>query len=206
MSIAEYRKSIRATRDTGQATEHSYRPALAQLLQDIGGNDVKAINEPTQAHYGAPDFIVELQEVPIGHVECKDIGTNLDVAENSEQLTRYRDALPNLILTDYLAFRWYVNGEARTEARLGRLDSSGHVVAEPSGEDKVRGLLAAFFDAQVPVVGGSADLARRMASKTRLLHSAIERVLAEDTNTPPPPAGGAACELPEGAHQRFERR
>ena len=47
MSIAEYRKSIRATHSTRQATEHSYRPALQKRLQDVGGNDVKAINEPT---------------------------------------------------------------------------------------------------------------------------------------------------------------
>ena len=78
MSIAKYRKSVRATHDSGRATEHSYRPALQKLLQEVGGNDVKAINEPTRADYGAPDFIVELREVPIGHVECKDIGTNLN--------------------------------------------------------------------------------------------------------------------------------
>lgn len=113
MSIAEYRKSIRATHGTEQATEHSYRPAVQKLLQDVGGNDVEAINEPTQADYGAPDFIVELRQVPIGHVECKDIGTNLDTEEEGEQLKRYRNALPNLILTDYLQFRWYVDGEVR---------------------------------------------------------------------------------------------
>lgn len=100
MSIAEYRKSIRATHATGQATEHSYRPALQQLLTDLGDSDVEAINEPTQADYGAPDFIVELRQVPIGHVECKDIGTHSDTEEEGEQLKRYRNALPNLQVLD----------------------------------------------------------------------------------------------------------
>lgn len=189
MSIADYRKSIRATRGTGQATEHSYRSALQQLLTDLGGNDVEAINEPTQADYGAPDFIVELRQVPIGHVECKDIGTNLDTEEDSEQLERYRKALPNLILTDYLQFRWYVDGELRTEARLGRFDNAGRFITDTGGDEAVRELLANFFDAQIPVVGGSADLARRMASKTRLLRSAIEQVLAEDSDNAPALAG-----------------
>lgn len=189
MSIADYRKSIRATHGTGQATEHSYRAALQQLLTDLGGNDVEAINEPTQADYGAPDFIVELRQVPIGHVECKDIGTNLDTEEESEQLERYRRALPNLILTDYLQFRWYVDGELRTEAKLGRFDNAGRLITETGGDEAVRELLANFYDAQIPVVGGSADLARRMASKTRLLRSAIEQVLAEDSDNAPALAG-----------------
>ena len=43
--------------------------------------------------------------------------------ERGEQVKRYREALPNLILTDYLEFRWYVEGELRRPA--GRpLDSS----------------------------------------------------------------------------------
>ncbi|MXV86644.1 MAG: N-6 DNA methylase [Acidimicrobiales bacterium] len=189
MSIADYRKSIRATRGTGQATEHSYRPALQQLLTDLGGSDVEAINEPTQADYGAPDFIVELRQVPIGHIECKDVGTNLHTEEESEQIKRYRNALPNLILTDYLQFRWYVDGELRAEARLGRFDNAGRLVTETGGDEAVRELLANFYDAQIPVVGDSADLARRMASKTRLLRNAIEQVLAEDADNAPALAG-----------------
>ena len=180
MSIAEYRRSIRATHDTGQATEHSYRPALQQLLQDIGGKDIKAINEPTQADYGAPDFIVEQRQVPVGHVECKDIGTNLDAEEEGEQLTRYRNALPNLILTDYLQFRWYVDGKLRAEARLGRFDGAGRLGVQADGEESVRELLAGFFDAQIPIVGEPAELARRMASKAKLLRSTIEQILTQD--------------------------
>jgi len=44
-------------------------------------------------------------------VEAKDIDIDLRKVERLEQLKRYREALPNLILTDYLEFRWYVEGE-----------------------------------------------------------------------------------------------
>ncbi|WP_419855268.1 type ISP restriction/modification enzyme [Candidatus Poriferisodalis sp.] len=189
MSITEYRRSIRATRGTEQATEHSYRPALQKLLQTLGGSDVEAINEPTRAKYGAPDFIVERRQVPIGHVECKGIGTSLDAEADSEQLKRYRKALPNLILTDYLEFRWYVDGELRAEARLGRFDSTGRLTVATNGEESVRELLVEFFNAQVPVVGDPEDLARRMASKTRLLRGTIEQVLTEDVDGAPALAG-----------------
>ena len=50
----------------------------------------------------------------VGYIEAKDVGKSLDEAERAEQLTRYRRALPNLVLTDYLAFRWYADGELRT--------------------------------------------------------------------------------------------
>jgi hypothetical protein len=51
-------------------------------------------------------------------VGTKDIGEDLNKVEKSEQLKRYRESLHNLILTDYLEFRWYVNGEHRLTARI----------------------------------------------------------------------------------------
>ena len=188
MSLTEYRRDVRATHGTGQATEHSYRPALQALLEALS-NDIRAINEPTQADYGAPDFIVQRRQVPIGHIECKDIGTNLDAVEESEQVKRYREALPNLVLTDYLEFRWFANGERRATARLGRFDGNGRWHLQADGDDAVRQLLADFYDAQIPVVGQPAELARRMASKTRLLRSAIEQVLTGDADGAPALAG-----------------
>lgn len=188
MSFTEYRRTVRATYDTGQATEHSYRPALQALLEALS-NDIRAINEPTQADYGAPDFIVQRQQVPIGHIECKDVGTNLDTVEETEQVKRYREALPNLVLTDYLEFRWFANGERRATARLGQFDGNGRWHPEAHGDDAVRQLLADFYDAEIPVVGQPADLARRMASKTRLLRGAIEQILTGDASGAPALAG-----------------
>ena len=180
--LAEYCRSISTKRNTGQATEHSYRSALESLITAVGGNDIEAINEPRQAEYGAPDFIVQRSQVPIGHVECKDVGTSLDTTQENPQLQRYREALPNLILTDYLEFRWYVNGELRAEARIGRFDATGSLIPEAGGDDAVLQVLDDFVDAEVPIVGQSADLARRMASKTRLLRRVIEQVITGDAD------------------------
>ena len=182
MSFAEYCRDVRETRSTGQATEHSYRPSFKDLLEDIGGDGIHAVNEPAHADYGAPDFIAQRRGVPVGHIECKDVGTNLDAVEQSEQLKRYREALPNLILTDYLEFRWFVNGERRAAASLGRFDSAGEKIIRTDSEDTVRQLLTGFFDAEAPVVGDPADLARRMASKTRLLRTAIDQILTNDAD------------------------
>ena len=176
----DYCREIGQTRATGQATEHSYRPALQKLIQDLAGGDVRAINEPQSVACGAPDFIVERRGVRIGHIECKDVGANLDRAEASAQLKRYRDGLPNLILTDYLQFRWYAEGELRDEARLARLDSQGKIAAGKVGAARTGALLEAFLATDFPSIDSPRELANAMAARARLLRDAIGRILRQE--------------------------
>ncbi len=180
MSWPDYLKQIRDRHASGQATEHSYRPALESLLEELGGDGVRAINDPSHGDYGAPDFIVERNGVPIGHVECKNVGVNLNAAEESEQLRRYRDALPNLILTDYLEFRWYAGGKLRQEVRLGRFDANGRFLPQHDGRKQVKRLMEDFFNSEDAKVSDPAELARRMAGKARLLRDGIEKTLKQD--------------------------
>ncbi|CAN5582102.1 hypothetical protein BH23PSE2_BH23PSE2_09810 [soil metagenome] len=79
---------------------------MEALLEALGGTGVDAINEPRQIECGAPDFNVVRGTVPLGHVEAKDVGVDLGRVEKSPQLLRYRESLANLVLTDYLSFRW----------------------------------------------------------------------------------------------------
>ena len=179
-----YCRDVGRLRASGRATEHSYRPALQALIEDYGasvsGAGVEAINEPARVACGAPDFIVERGGVPLGHVECKDLGADLDRVEAGEQLKRYRDGLPNLILTDHLEFRRYAGGERREAVRLGRLDGRGGVAIEAGALDRLGGLFDAFFTAAMPTVTDARDLARRMAAKARLLRDGIGRILGQE--------------------------
>ena len=184
-AIRDYRREVERTRATGQATEHSYRPAFQALVQELGGAGVRALNEPSHVECGAPDFIVERRGVPIGHIECKDIGTDLSRAECGKQLKRYRVALPNLILTDYLEFRWYADGELRETAQLGRFDRRGATVANREGFGQVTELFQAFLSADTPSVGQPRELAARMAAKTRLLRDSVERILRREGRSGP---------------------
>ncbi len=119
--IDVYRRQIEKELQAGNATEHTHRPALKTLIESLASG-VTATNEPKRVECGAPDFAVTEKRahgpVTIGHVEAKDVGKDLDELEKSEQMKRYLPALPNLILTDYLEFRWYVDGEHRQTARL----------------------------------------------------------------------------------------
>ena len=184
-AIRDYRREVERTRATGQATEHSYRPAFQALVQELGGAGVRALNEPSHVECGAPDFIVERRGVPIGHIECKDIGADLNRAECGKQLKRYRAALPNLILTDYLKFRWYADGELRETAQLGRFDRRGAIVANREGFGQVTELFQAFLSADTPSIGQPRELAARMAAKARLLRDSVERILREEDPSGP---------------------
>jgi predicted helicase len=53
-------------------------------------------------------------------VEAKDIPVNLNDKSLKEQFDRYRNSLDNLIITNYLTFRWYAKGELVEEIAIGR--------------------------------------------------------------------------------------
>ena len=82
---------------------------------------IVATNEPRRVKCGAPDYIVTKGHTPLGYIEAKDIGKPLAEVERSEQLKRYLESLGNLVLTDYLEFRWYVAGQHRLTARLASI-------------------------------------------------------------------------------------
>ena len=184
-ALREYRRAVSETLATGQATEHSYRPALQALVEVLGVDGLRAVNEPAQIACGAPDFVVVRGGVPMGHIECKDVRAHLDRAEASEQMMRYRAGLPNLVLTDYLEFRRYADGELRETARLGRIDSLGGIIAERDGARAVGALLGAFLEADPPTIVDPRELARRMASKARLLRDGIGRILRQEEHSGP---------------------
>jgi len=68
---------------TGDATEHTHRPALKAMLESLESN-ITATNEPKRIEAGAPDYILTRVATPVGYVEAKDIGENLQRAERSQ--------------------------------------------------------------------------------------------------------------------------
>ncbi len=175
----DYLRNIEKNLVTGSATEHTHRPALKALLEALG-EGITAINEPKRIECGAPDYIVIRARTPIGYVEAKDVGRSLDAAERSEQMYRYRESLNNLILTDYLEFRWYVEGEHRGTARLATLTIDGRIRARRGGIQAVSGLLQKFLAQAAPTVGTPQELAQRMAALARMTRDLIEETFKRE--------------------------
>lgn len=183
-AFEEYLQEISGNLAHGDATEHTHRPALKRLLESLGPG-ITATNEPTRILCGAPDFNLTKGKVPLGHVETKAVGENLTQMErgkppHGDQFIRYRDGLLNWVLTDYLEFRWYVDGERRWTARLGELNADGKVEAIPGGEKEVAELLDAFLSQKSKTIGTAQDLAKRMAGMTRIIRDLIKESFQQE--------------------------
>jgi hypothetical protein len=112
VDIGAYLDEVRSKFESGQATEHSYRPALQALFESIDPA-LTVINEPKQSEGGMPDFLFQRGDVPIGWAEAKDV--NKDVIKlkgySKEQRKRYEAAYPNLIYTNGVDFEFIREGE-----------------------------------------------------------------------------------------------
>jgi hypothetical protein len=179
MSIGGYVKAIERDLQSGLATEHSHRPALKAFIECLAPS-VRVTNEPKWIACGAPDLIVQRGSTPLGYVEAKDVGRSLDQEEARGQLERYREALPNLVLTDYLEFRWYVDGERRLKARLAAAGAKGNLRFDREGAREVLSLLDQFITTRSPTVGTPKELAIRMAGLGRLIRDSIRQTFTHE--------------------------
>ena len=188
-NINEFRTYVRGLNDNlalGNATEHTHRSALKTLIESIR-DGVTATNEPKRIECGAPDYAVTKDgptPLTVGYVEAKDIGVDLDAIErdsdranpstaNGIQFKRYRNSLSNLVLTDYTEFRWYVDGERRSIARLAELDGSEKLAASKAGIEETALLLADFLQRSPEPVSSPQELAERLARPTHMIRDIV---------------------------------
>jgi hypothetical protein len=177
VELKHYLTTLENALKAGNATEHTHRPALKALLESLDLR-ITATNEPKRIACGAPDYIITRDNFTIGYIEAKDVGKSLAETECTDQLKRYRRALANLILTDYLEFRWYVDGDLRQEACLARLQPGGKLKPEKDGFKAVEELLQNFFAHQSQAVNTPKDLAERMARLTHIIRDIIVAALS----------------------------
>ena len=175
-----YTCELKAKYKREEAREHAYRPALQNLLQGME-RGVEAINDAARIKCGAPDFIVYKGRVPIGYIEAKDINRDLSKEEKSEQILRYH-SLGNLILTDYLVFRWYIDGEFRKEVRIGETKAS-NIIFRDDAEEQLTHLFASFLSAETQTIQTANELAERLALTTRSIRDLIVRAFDLENQT-----------------------
>src|SRR3990167_8140558 len=107
-----YIQSISSKFTHPETSEMGYRTDFEILLKGIFDSVQKLsrIDHDAKAVHGnKPDFVVLKNDIPIVYIEAKDIGTSLDKVEKSDQMARYF-GYTNLVLTDYVEFRFYRNG------------------------------------------------------------------------------------------------
>lgn len=87
----------------------------------------------------------------IGFVEAKDVDADLKKAVKTPQLKRYLEALPNLLLTNYTDFIWFVGGEKRMEISLAAVNGKAITHAK-DGAQKWAELVASFLAVVTPTL------------------------------------------------------
>ena len=182
MKIEQYIANINQKFIAGNATEHTFRGILEQLIESIVPS-IRATNEPKRQSCGAPDYILTKKDIPVGFIEAKDIGDkDLEGAKktgNKEQFDRYKSSLNNLIFTDYLEFHLYRDGQFVTKIAIGEVTGKG---IKPLSENFARfEILIKDFCTQIgQTIKSSKKLAEMMAGKARLLSEVIEKALTSD--------------------------
>nr|WP_297510224.1 type ISP restriction/modification enzyme [Flavobacterium sp.] len=182
MTLEQYIDNINKRYKLGNATEHTFRGDLQQLLESLVP-DIRATNEPKRQSCGAPDYILTKKEIPVGFIEAKDIGDkDLEGAKktgNKEQFDRYKASLNNLIFTDYLDFHLYIDGIFITKIALAEIQN-GTIVPLPKNFATFTNLIKDFASHVGQTIKSSKKLAEMMAGKARLLSDVIEKALTSD--------------------------
>jgi hypothetical protein len=153
-----------------EAREESFYSLFAGLLEGYaehrGWRDLRVLILPRKTNGCLLDLQVRRGEGIAGYVEAKPPGTDLTKAFETEQLARYCSAFPNLLLTNFRELRLYRGREMAARAEIGRGDP---------GE-----LLDLFCDFAPPPTTSAAELAPRLALRTRLLAVRLCELLKAD--------------------------
>lgn len=179
--ISNFVSRVEAVYQTGRATEHSYRPALEELFGKLA-EDVSAINEPTREACGAPDFLVQQNDIVIGHIEAKDVTVGLRKMKgaNKNQQDRYRKALANLIYTNGLDWDFYRNGELYASVTIADLLMGVQPKADQF--EALENLLHDFVAQRPQSITSPKELAERMAGKAVLIKDVLGKALIADAD------------------------
>jgi type I restriction-modification system DNA methylase subunit len=181
--LRNYVDGLNTRFQTGIARENAYRGDLQQLCENLISN-VIALNDPARVKCGAPDFILRINgaDYDFGYIEAKDIDKNLDNNEYDEQFSRYRASLSNLIITNYIEFRYYQNGEFVTSAKVADIKLN-KIVYRKNGLDDFKFIVSAFQTHSGQPITSAAQLASAMAGKAKLLAVVLEEALNEKEKT-----------------------
>ncbi|MBT7994980.1 MAG: N-6 DNA methylase [Bacteroidetes bacterium] len=182
MTITEYINSINQRYKLGNATEHTFRGDLQQLIESLVP-EIRATNEPKRQSCGAPDYILTKKDIPVGFIEAKDIGDPDLKGEkksgNKEQFDRYKASLSNIIFTDYIHFNLFLNEQFITQIAIGEVTEKG-IKPIPENFPAFERFIKDFCIFIGQTIKSPKKLAEMMAGKARLLSDVIEKALTSD--------------------------
>ncbi len=188
-SLSAYFKEIHKIYTGGGFREESFYPALERLIEECSQffqkeTEANVLVLPKKTEVGIPDFRIGKNGEIVGYIEAKTPDTVLREVENSEQLKRYRDSLPNLILTNFLEFRLYKQGNLIESVEVGRQHTLLNLDLPPIPEklESFFELLEKFFSFSIPEIQKSSALAVELANRTRFLEHILQEELSREND------------------------
>jgi predicted helicase len=176
-----YIQSISSKFSHKETSEMGYRADFEILLKGIFESiNVKRIDHDARAKEGnKPDFIVLHHDVPILYIEAKDIGVDLDKVEKSEQMARYY-GYANLVLTDYVEFRFYRNGlRYESPIKIANYNVKNRTIAPiPESYEHVAKTLVDFTQSQKEPIKSGKHLSKIMGGKAQRIRDNVKQFLS----------------------------
>ncbi len=168
---------------TPESNELAHRRSLHNLLDSLKDNfnkEFKIEHEPNRDKQGGqPDFRISYQGLNIGYIENKRVGTNLSRLLKSDQVLKYLELNPNLMLTDYLNFVWVGKDEnneplIKREISIASLDEpSKPLKPNPQTERDLIELFRGFFNHEAAPITNAKDFANALSAPTKYLKDAL---------------------------------
>ncbi len=182
--LKEYLEGIKdLTPEKNELTHRLFLHNLLDKLKNHFNKEFKIEHEPNRDKQGGqPDFRVSYQGLNIGYIENKRVGTDLRKiveSEKSDQILKYLELNPNLMLTDYLNFMWVGKDEnnaplIKKEISIASLDElSKPLKPNPQTEHDLIGFFRGFFNYEAAPITNAKDFATHLSAPTKYLKGAL---------------------------------
>jgi hypothetical protein len=168
-----------------ETSEMGYRTDFEILIKRVfEAISIRRIDHDARAEKGnKPDFVVLNNDIPILYIEAKDIGVSLDKVEKSEQMTRYY-GYTNLVLTDYVEFRFYRNGIRYEEPiKIANYNIKNRTITPISENyEHVTKTLIDFAQSHKEPIRSGKHLSKIMGGKAQRIRDNVRQFLSTDSD------------------------
>jgi hypothetical protein len=184
-TLKKYFKEIHKVYISNRFREESFYPYLKTLIEECTKPSKYKANilvQPKKTEVGIPDFLIRTDGKIIGYIEAKTPDEDLQNIEDSDQLKRYRNSLPNLILTNFLEFRLFRHGNFLEKVNIGRRVILQKLQYPPVPEnlEEFSQFLEKFFSFSTPEIQKSSELSIELAKRTLFLEHILQEELSRE--------------------------
>ncbi|GAA8049635.1 hypothetical protein HpyDR100_10760 [Helicobacter pylori] len=174
--LKEYLEGIKdITPESNELTHRAFLQILLTSLKENFNTEFKIEHEPKRERGSQPDFRISYQGLNIGYIENKRVGTDLNQLLKDDQVLKYLELNPNLMLTDYLNFVWVGKDEENKPSIKRKISiASLDELSKPlKTERDLIEFFRGFFNHEAAPITNAKDFANALSAPTKYLKDAL---------------------------------